>query len=435
MIVKQDEAIRELKIWSVGRLTTTHGDDFIITPEILNNTFENYKKLGRRLSLDIHHNVSNLSLPLSQRISVGTFSLEMRNNDQELWAVDIIFSDKEYEQKISKGFFGIYISPEFMGLDMSNTPVADLKQAVSLDIERISFTDDPATISAEPIIKLSRIYNKKIFNKEGTKMDDLFKAVLAHLQNSAASTNSILATIKAAMPDGDVTDPEAKVKEPEEEKKSEEECNPMEKKEEAPVVSTPSTNPESTAPTKVEPKPKPEDVKKEDDKKSEDEPSDEVKKEDSKLKKAEEEEDEEVKKESKKILDLVRAKFGKTLADVESSILALSIASDQAKVLSKEVVDNKKVSEEELKVSNLQLAFESGKLSRKAENKIKEFKSMSIDGQKKFLDRAPSLFETVQQPSFTVPVTPEVLEAEKKLSQKRVVIDCLTNDYIKSMQK
>lgn len=166
-VLQQSEPLKEFLVWEAGPFRTTYNDDTFLTPELLVNTYLNFQKLGRRLSLDKGHNVSDESLPITQRVSIGTYNLELRNNNTELWAVDVVFNSQEIEYKASKGFFGIYISQEFTGLDVMGNPVRDLSFAKSFDINRITLTDDPATIDAKPVIKLSRYQNKvfKSFRK------------------------------------------------------------------------------------------------------------------------------------------------------------------------------------------------------------------------------------------------------------------------------
>jgi hypothetical protein len=154
--ILQNEPITEILLWEVGPLKTTYGDDIVLTPDQLLGTYNAFLKLERRLSMDVGHNAGNQLLPVTSRTNVATFVLKLSDGYDKIFMSDIRFNTKELEDLASSGQFGAYISPDFCGIDKYGEPNRHLEEAVYFSINRVSLTDNPATIGAGPIIQLSR---------------------------------------------------------------------------------------------------------------------------------------------------------------------------------------------------------------------------------------------------------------------------------------
>ena len=460
-IVAQSEPLKEFLVWQAGPLQTTYYDNVLITPELLLNTFLNYQKLGRRISLDKGHNVSDTSLPIEQRISIGTFVLELRSPN-ELWAADIKYATPEFEYKASTGQFGIYISQEFAGLDILGNPVRDLKLANSFDLERVTLTDDPATINARPIIKLSknfRDYRKTPIIKLQDNMD---KTIIEHLQQLMAVLPTVVNALGAmqGMPanttpaqdtdndavqgvdiDGDADDAKAQ------EKKAEK-VEPEDRKlDAAPAASAMPSNPNSTSveDKKEKKMQKMQKTQKLEKKMEEEAPPAEGEMPEKKECHYEDESAPEEKKmdagdtdvhegtpegpqvsleegeEDKKILEYIKYKFGKSLDEVQGKLFALEGEADKTVKLQKQLKDQKKLSKEQITEANLQVAIKEGKISLEAKERVQEFKKLSIGAQKVFLQKSVSIFDKVIQPS----VDETVKIALQKTNPNSRVVDCM----------
>jgi phage I-like protein len=369
---------------------------------MLSRTYKNYAKLERRVSLDVNHSVSDSALDLTKRVSIGTCKLELRSN--QLWAVDVVFNKKEYEDLASTGQFGIYISQEFYGLDANGNPTSDLALARSFDLERITLTDNPATIGAKPIIRLSR--NNYNFKKDIVMDDKLLQALQTLLASLPTIINGLgdQAGVDPNVAPGQDTDGDAvngvdidgdKDNAPAEEAVKEEEVPAEKLEDEAPAEEAVPVDEE-----KVEKEAQPEEKKKE------------------------------LSRDDECILQFVREKLGSSLNEIQATLLSLNVEIDGKKELeSEKVLLQKKVAdlqsekdalsakvEEEMKKSNLELAFSSGKLSPKAGSSVKAFTEMPLESQKLFLTRKISLFESLT-------------EADVKPEEPKNEINCIPERY------
>jgi hypothetical protein len=443
MIVKQDSPIHEFLIWECGSLRTTYGHDIIITKDMLFKTYQNYQQLDRRIAIDVSHMKSDKSLELEDRVDIGNCFIDLRNDGNELWAYDVLFTTEKHEKNASCGAYGAYHSPEFYGLDDDGAPV-QLEYATSFDIERISFTDNPATKGAKPIIKLSKASTKEIIkelvrdahipegiDKDKSKktiiltkdknMDDNEKLVQA-LQTLMASLPTIIngiaagAGVKPTMAPGQDVDNDAvkgvDVDEPGEEKGIEDPSELAAKPEKEAVMDSKDADPEVVVEDEEESEPK-EDPKK----KFEASPVVNVA-DSSPLNTTVDDED-------KKIAAFVKAKLGKDQDEIAANLLSLELVQDKVSQLEEEIAKIKLSKDsqietltskftKQIKEANLEIATLSGKISPKALSRVEEFKSLSLDNQATFLSKSKSLFSKVVQPEIKVS-TKEDLN----------VIDCL----------
>lgn len=423
MAVRPFKKLEEFQIWSVGPLQTTHGDDCVITPQLLMNTQQHIESLGRRLSIDIHHIASDETISPENRKSFASFKTELRNDSSELWARDILWNTKQIEQDASAGFYGNYISQEFTGINSEGRPDADLKNAVLFDLNRVTLTDDPATINAKPLVALSKDGKKstssdtqkrsltkkfsvtpllddskrieytsgKANSAEVKKMDPKF---IEALQAAVGQLNAVINSI------GQKPGPEVEVELEEEEVPEDEGAKKLEEEDESKKM---SSTPGQAAASVVA-------AGEEEKKSNEEEEEDEAKKMEVPSVSVPQGNPESTSVDEKRLAKFVKEMFPGMSADqIEGQLFTLESTAKKVCEATKKAADVKKLSREAQRSANFEVAVSRGILSPLDEQAVKRFKNLSTGAQKAAIDSAPSF--------FTKKVTPD-MQAATELAAK-----------------